>query len=354
MCGCADKIDLLVWMLGLVDIVPCCSVFSPRSSKPHHHHLLDRDQEHFSLVPLAPCDLFTLQPLRHGSLRAVTSLPPSGWPCHPPSRLQGGEPPHISLPDTPAAIIVGGLAGQASTTAAIMPYTQLPKACSDPEIPPGHPGRPRFHHRCTEDRLREGLGRPPSFSMSNKIAKERKSIFKELGLDTNQPKEFISNEKEFGEPKGLASPANIHAPESANRNADDAGRRETARRLTHGEEDGRVEPQSEPASPSPSQRPWYSRLPRVRRPRIKSGSSAPPSMSTITRLSSVALLIAVLLPGFSYYQSREEAASNLAEAGVIQTTTVESRPILERRNTPTEVCKRWAHQGECRARHTRT
>ncbi|EAQ87800.1 hypothetical protein CHGG_04419 [Chaetomium globosum CBS 148.51] len=207
-----------------------------------------------------------------------------------------------------------------------MPYTQLPKACSDPEIPPGHPGRPRFHHRCTEDRLREGLGRPPSFSMSNKIAKERKSIFKELGLDTNQPKEFISNEKDYGETKGLASPASIHAPESANRNADDAGRRETARRLTHGEEDGRVEPQSEPASPSPSQRPWYSRLPRVRRPRIKSVSSAPPSMSTITRLSSVALLIAVLLPGFSYYQSREETASNLAEAGVIQTTTVESRP----------------------------
>ncbi|KAH6632094.1 hypothetical protein F5144DRAFT_240829 [Chaetomium tenue] len=225
-----------------------------------------------------------------------------------------------------------------------MPFAHLPKSCSDPEIPSGPPGRPRFHHRCTEDRLREGLGRPPSFSMSNKIAKERKSIFKELGLDTNQPKESTSNEKGFGEPKGLASPTSTHVPESANSNADDDGQRETARRPTHKEEDGWVEPQSEPTSPSPSQRPWYSRLPRVRRPRIKSVSSAPPSMSTITRLSSVALLIAVLLPGFSYYQSREETASNLAEAGVIQTTAAESRPILERENTPTEVCKRWAHQ----------
>jgi hypothetical protein len=231
-----------------------------------------------------------------------------------------------------------------------MPYVQLPKSWSDPEIPPGRPGRPRFHHRCTEDRLREGLGRPPSFSMSNKIAKERKSVFKELGLDTNQPKEFTPNEREFSESEGLASPTSGHAPGSANRNVDDDGQNKTARRPTR-QDDSRVEPRTEPTSPESSQRPWYSRLPRVRRPRIKSVSSAPPSMSTITRLSSVVLLIAILLPGFSYYQSREEAAPTLAEAGVIQTTAAESRPILERENTPTEVCKRWAHQGECRSCH---
>ena len=192
--------------------------------------------------------------------------------------------------------------------------------------------------------------------MSNKIAKERKSIFKELGLDTNQPKESTPNE-ETSEPKGLASHTSTHTPGSANRNVDDGSQNERARRPTRQEEDGRVELEPEatsPLSPQSSQRPWYSRLPRVRRPRIKSVSSAPPSMSTITRLSSVALLIAILLPGFSYYQSREEAAPTLAEAGVIQTTTAEARPILERENTPTEVCKRWAHQGECRTRHART
>lgn len=234
-----------------------------------------------------------------------------------------------------------------------MPYVQLPKSCSDPEIPPGRPGRPQFHHRCTEDRLREGLGRPPSLSMSNKIAKERKSIFKELGLDTDRSKESTPNEQS-GELEELASTASTCAPESAHRNVDDGGQNETARRPTRQEGGGRVEPQSEPTSPEPSQRPWYSRLPRVRRPRIKSVSSAPPSMSTITRLSSIALLIAILLPGFSYYQSREEAAPTLAEAGVIQTTAAESSPILERENTPTEVCKRWAHQGERRTRHKGT
>jgi len=67
-------------------------------------------------------------------------------------------------------------------------------------------------------------------------------------------------------------------------------------------------------------------------------------MSTITRLSSIALLIAVLLPGFRYYHGREEISPNVADAGVIHTTAAEARPVLERRNSPTNVCKRWAHQ----------
>ncbi|KAK3294555.1 uncharacterized protein B0H64DRAFT_190180 [Chaetomium fimeti] len=162
-----------------------------------------------------------------------------------------------------------------------MSYAQPPKSCSNPEISPGRPDRPRFHHRCTEDRIREGLERPPSFSMSSKLAKERKSIFKELGLDTTRPKEPTSNEKEGSEPKRLASPANARAPDSGNDNANGNGQLGEARQTTHQKEDGRVEPQSEPTSPSSSQRPWYSRLPRVRRPKMKTVSSAPPSMSTL-------------------------------------------------------------------------
>ncbi|KAK4251401.1 hypothetical protein C7999DRAFT_37727 [Corynascus novoguineensis] len=227
-----------------------------------------------------------------------------------------------------------------------MPHVQPSKGLPDPEILPVRSGRPRFHHRCTEDRIREGSRTPPSFYMARKITRERKSIFRELGLDTDDPTGPPSNEHKFGEPTGLSShPASPHSLDQGNQKADDKTENVAGTRPTQQEHDNPVQSRSEPASPSAPQRPWYSRLPRVRRPRIKSVSSAPPpSISTLTRFSSIALLIAVLLPGLSYYRGREETAPTVADAGVIDTTAAEARPVLERRNSPTDVCKRWAHQ----------
>ncbi|KAL2200763.1 hypothetical protein P885DRAFT_28462 [Corynascus similis CBS 632.67] len=220
-----------------------------------------------------------------------------------------------------------------------MPQVQPSKGLPDPEIPPVRSGRPRFHHRCTEDRIREGSRTPPSFYMARKITRERKSIFRELGLDTDDPTGPPSNEHKFGEPTGLSShPASPHSLNQGNRKADDRTEKVTGTRPTEQEHDDPVRSRSEPASPSAPQRPWYSRLPRVRRPRIKSVSSAPPpSISTLTRFSSIALLIAVLLPGLSYYRGREETAPTVADAGVIDTTAAEARPVLERRNSPTDT-----------------
>ncbi|KAK4126410.1 hypothetical protein N657DRAFT_679342 [Parathielavia appendiculata] len=191
--------------------------------------------------------------------------------------------------------------------------------------------------------------------MSTKISKNRKSVFTELGLDTDTPSGHFSNEPEFTELTGLTSPTSTHAPESANNdNESDDGRGEMERRQTQQRQDNQDESRTDPTSPSTSQRPWYARMgslrvSRVRRPRIKTVSSAPPpSMSTITRLSSFALLIAVLLPGFSYYQGREEVTANVAGAGVTHPTAAEAAPVLEPRassdSNPALVCKRWAHQ----------
>ncbi|KAL2130363.1 hypothetical protein VTI74DRAFT_6567 [Chaetomium olivicolor] len=225
-----------------------------------------------------------------------------------------------------------------------MPYVQLPKSSSDPEIPTSCPPRPRFHHRCTNDRIREGSGRPPSFSMSSKITKGRKSVFRELGLDADEPRGPSLSEQAFNELMGLTSPTSIHAPESGNDNASGDGKSDTERQQQQQGQDDRDQFPQSPTSPSTSQRPWYSRLSRVRCPRIKTVSSAPPpSLSTITRLSSIALLIAVLLPGFSYYQGGGEPAPTVADAGVIHTKP--TGPVLETRaGSPTNVCKRWAHQ----------
>lgn len=230
-----------------------------------------------------------------------------------------------------------------------MPYAQQPKASSDPEIPPSRPARPRFHHRCTDDRIREGSGSPPSFSMTSKITKRRTSVFRELGLDTNEPTSPYSAGHEFAQLTGLAPPTSRHAPELANYSASEDGGGETEREQRAQQSRGhRDENQSEPTSPSACQRPWYSRLTSARRPRIKTVSSAPPpSMSAITRLSSIALLIAVLLPGLSHFRGHEEVAPIVADAGVIHTKAADAGPVLEpRADSPTKVCKRWAHQSE--------
>ena len=86
--------------------------------------------------------------------------------------------------------------------------------------------------------------------MSGKIAKERKSIFRELGLDTDQPSGPYSSEHDFGELTGLTSPTSTHAPEPGNDNASDDGRGEMERRQTQQGQDDRAEPRSEPTSPA--------------------------------------------------------------------------------------------------------
>jgi hypothetical protein len=48
----------------------------------------------------------------------------------------------------------------------------------------------------------------------------------------------------------------------------------------------------------------------------------------------IAMLIALVLPTFSYYNGRSRVEISGADAGV----------IAKRQNSPTDVCRRWAHQ----------
>lgn len=225
-----------------------------------------------------------------------------------------------------------------------MPLAPLQKSSSEPEIPSCRPVRPKFHHRCTDDRIREGFGRPPSFSMSSKITRDRKSVFRELGLDTDEPSASYSSEHEFSELNGLSSPTDIQTPERSETGT--SNRRETEVSETRTEQQREVD-ESEQTTPKSTK--WYLKLTTPgRRPRIKTVSSAPPpSLFTFTGLSAIVLLIAVVLPGFSYYKSREEAVLGAADAGVIPNTSGPSGPVLElRAESPTRACKRWAHHSE--------
>jgi len=242
-------------------------------------------------------------------------------------------------------------------------FVNLGKCQSDPELSCSNnrpPVRPRFHHLNTNDRIREGSGRPPTFSMLGKIRKDRKSVFKELGLDEDDSTSactYYSSEREFGEITGLVSPKtprdSTRTFESAryqDDNRSDDGKSSGEGRDGRGNYNIRSEPgslQSSPTSPSSQNRPWYSKL-SPRRPRVKTISSAPPpSMTSFSRLATIAVLIAVVIPGFNYLNGRGEEASlnGIADAGVINRAN--TGPVLDpRADSPTDVCKRWAHQGK--------
>jgi hypothetical protein len=83
-----------------------------------------------------------------------------------------------------------------------------------------------------------------------------------------------------------------------------------------------------------------------RRPRVKTVASAPPpTMPGLSRLTTIALLIAVVIPGFSYYNGREKSTIHGASAGIIKPKSY--GPILDiRASSPTQVCARWSQQGQ--------
>ncbi|KAK1755873.1 hypothetical protein QBC47DRAFT_446315 [Echria macrotheca] len=235
-----------------------------------------------------------------------------------------------------------------------MTFVNVSRPPSDPESssPKTPPPRPKFHHQNTNDRIREGSQRPVSFHMISKIKKDRKSVFRELGLDSDD----YPNYKEFGELTGLATPP------TTPRIVRFVTERETESRFNTEREtesdDGRSEignpskseperePETQHSPTSPTSQKWYSRLTPGRRPKIRTVASAPPpGMSSFSRISTVVLLIAVVLPAFSYYNGRETVSLNGADAGVIQQRPKGFGPVLETRaDSPTQICKRWSQQ----------
>ncbi|KAK5987381.1 hypothetical protein PT974_11508 [Cladobotryum mycophilum] len=70
----------------------------------------------------------------------------------------------------------------ASTPATASASTMLPLSSS--KVSP--PTRPKFHHQNTQDRLREGAGLYVAlFKTNSNLQKGRRSVFKEMGLDSD-------------------------------------------------------------------------------------------------------------------------------------------------------------------------
>lgn len=193
--------------------------------------------------------------------------------------------------------------------------------------------------------------------MTSKIKKERKSVFREVGLAGEEDGATTVQTKsideptaldEKGDPGQLTGPAPLNTRSAEHRSTADgracgpekAGTQET------GDDSGNESPRqtpsgagshsdasSPPQSPT-SKTPWYAKLATGRRPRVRQGSSAPPSpVQGFSAMMTLVLAVAVMAPLLG--RSTQDPAS-IVDAG----------PVMMRANSPTNVCARWAQQSE--------
>ncbi|RYP19242.1 hypothetical protein DL765_003443 [Monosporascus sp. GIB2] len=158
--------------------------------------------------------------------------------------------------------------------------------------------------------------------MSSNIRKGRRSIFREEGLEISD-----------------------HGVERPRRTSTGAGEKESREDTGSRSESMRPSEQRSPEAQDESKgiTTWLSKkLGAGKRPRlIKSATSGPPSAAIPSRVTTIALLIAVVLPYYSYNNGRQTAKISSADAAV---TTNTENVLAARQNTPTDVCTRWAGQ----------
>ncbi|KPM45506.1 hypothetical protein AK830_g1110 [Neonectria ditissima] len=205
------------------------------------------------------------------------------------------------------------------------------------------PGRPQFNSQLTSDRLRESSSFvSPPFKMGGCIRKGRRSVFKEVGLEddagrlspSNSPAASPKHRRVSFATSGKGS--NFHEITGIESESQSRDQRKDQHE-EHTNEKNAHERHAEHARlhPPPS-KPWYTRLASSKgRPRVRSTSGAPPgTISGLQRFTMLAVLIAVVLPAFSWHNGRSTVEINGADAGV----------VMKRARSPTDACARWALQ----------
>lgn len=224
-----------------------------------------------------------------------------------------------------------------------MSFVKLPHCPLESETP--RVVRPRFNHQNTQDRLREATRRPSPFSMFSNIRKDRKSVFREVGLVSEDggampdldEKHAVKAEARLA-PLDSKSAGSGYTADHAHVEDKDgkAGTYEVVATQDSGQRDSNYTIQAEPSSPQSltSKTPWYAKIATGKRPRVRTGSSTPPtSFQGLSRATMVVLALALVIP-FSGRSSQDTVG--LADAG----------PIIKKAKSPTDVCARWAMQSE--------
>lgn len=252
-----------------------------------------------------------------------------------------------------------------------MSFTKLPRRSPDDsttnnDTPAHHSRLPESNSQNIKDRQRDGESRP---SMSSNIKKNRKSVFREVGLAAEDhgaisPRVLLEEPIEFGnEAAGVATTAKSVSldTESARveRGCTTAGLREALHSPAEADEEDEDEQNSSSAPPSPDdirrlsqstptspqspaatgKTPWYAKLATGKRPRVRlgSGSSSPPSpFWSVSTMTMLALAVAVMAPTMLGRGGQEPGGGGVVDAGV----------IVHRAVSPTDVCARWAQQSK--------
>lgn len=186
----------------------------------------------------------------------------------------------------------------------------------------GRQGRPSFSSHVTSDRLREGERTSTSSIPKSKIKPQRRSVFREEGLDDMNR----SYTPHIDQPK---TPRIVETPNT----------KEQKVTFDH------ILKNLEYKDAEVAKKSLLSKF-RGSRPTIKTAASAPPGLfPTVSRAALIVLLICVIVPGFRY-----SGGGNIgsADAGVIRTPElIENGSMIEgRQNSPTAVCTRWSHQSK--------
>lgn len=217
--------------------------------------------------------------------------------------------------------------------------------------------RPKFNHQLTQDRLREAARRPTSFSMISNIRKDRRSVFKEVGLASEEagaPDE-LDGSHAVADGKGEPGQAQRQIPPNTaedstattHSHVEDQQRDETSNMQGKGEQSLEeslarqrslrdiARSKTGSVQSTANKTPWYAKLAAGRRPRVRTvGGSSPSPLHGLSAVSMFALVLAVLIPFTG--RGRQDTVG-VADAGPI---------VLSRADSPTDVCARWAMQCE--------
>ncbi|CZR35073.1 uncharacterized protein FPRO_00805 [Fusarium proliferatum ET1] len=206
--------------------------------------------------------------------------------------------------------------------------------------PPSHSGflapvRPRFNSQRTSDRLREAQTFvTPPFKMGGAIKKGRRSVFKEVGLEHDLDYPTSASAPSLLSDEQLGTHDNDkHLSDSSDILGSSSNKRQLEQDDDHSQDNNDRQRPRQLSLSSPKT--WYTILSNPKgRPRIKSTSGVSPGVSGLQRFTMLALLIAIILPAFSWRNGHSFSDINGANAGVIQ----------KREISPTKVCTRWGLQ----------
>lgn len=198
--------------------------------------------------------------------------------------------------------------------------------------------RPSFSSQITTDRLRESERRSSSAQAPTKLKQQRRSVFKEEGLDDLDHAVYHP-------------PEVVLAPVESEVVVEEQEKERSHVGVTFDDILKDIPPRENDEHPKKQNNMvWLSKLSKGSRPMIKSSASAPPgTLFTLTRSALIVTLIAVCIPSFQYYGNDKVI---IGGADATPTMSREKGALEARQDTDTSTCTRWANQGKLRERES--